>query len=356
MATIRAVEIGFGTLSFTKNVINGQPTIETFSSVVAPVGSSGDLSGGLATRNTVKVQVQEEFYEVGPDAHMLNDRKSSRTLSNRYIGTPQYQALFKGALLYMNEEVIDLLVLALPVNTMNFAEELKAMMQKTHVIGDKQVVVKNVWVLCQPLAGFLAYAEQLGQEEFNVLAQSNVLCLDFGFNTADHIVNRGLKINYKRSGAQNMGMSAVLEEVAKTLKESQGFKHLDDLSLGLIDEAFYLHQGKLKISGRYYPFPKCEGKDCDGENVKNVHYDCNISIRQVGTSCLNEIRNSVGAGADIDLIVVMGGSHKQYLEAVKDNYPGHKVVIVDGPLTAVCRGMFYGGKQFYALLKSQKVA
>ena len=356
MAIIRAVEIGFGTLSFTKNVVDGVPSIETFSSVVAPVGSSGDLSGGLATRNTVKVEVEGEFFEVGPDAHMLNDRKSSRTLNNRYIGTPQYQALFKGALLYIDEPVIDLLVLALPVNTMNYAEELKAMMEKTHKVGGKEVVVKHVWVLCQPLAGFLCYANQLGQAKFSQLAQSNVLCIDFGFSTADHLVNKGLKINYKRSGAQNMGMSAVLEEVAKTLKESEGFKHLDDLSLSLIDEAFYKHEGKLKISGRNYPFPKCQGKDCDG-NLVNVEYDCAIPIRQVATSCLNEIRNNVGAGADIDLIVIMGGSHEQYLEAVKDNYPGHKIVIVAEPLIAVCKGMYFGGEQFYAaMMKNRQVA
>lgn len=355
MATIRAVEIGFGTLSFTKDVVNGVPSIETFSSVVAPVGSSGDLSGGLATRNSLRVEVGGEFYEVGPDAHMLNDRKSSRTLNNRYIGTPQYQALFKGALLYMNEPIIDLLVLALPVNTMNYAEELKAMMEKTHKLGNKEVVVKKVWVLCQPLAGFLCYANQLGQAKFRELAQSNVLCIDFGFSTADHLVNRGLKINYKRSGAQNMGMSAVLEEVAKTLKESEGFKHLDDLSLSLIDKSFYKHKGKLKISGRHYPFPKCKGQDCNGDEV-NVQYDCSIPIRQVANSCLNEIRNSVGAGADIDLIVVMGGSHEQYLEAVKENYPGHKIVIVDDPLIAVCKGMYFGGEQFFNALQNSQVA
>lgn len=356
MDIIRAVEIGFGTLSFTRSVSNGIPKIETFSSVVAPVGSSGDLSGGLATRDTVKVKIADEWYEVGPDAHMLNDRKSSRTLTNRYIGTPQYQALFNATLLLMDQPVIDLLVLALPVNTMNYASELKVMMEKTHTIGDKKVVVKNVWVLCQPLAGFLCYANQLGQDKFNLLSQSNVLCLDFGFSTADHLVNRGLKINYKRSGAQNMGMSAVLEEVAKTLKESEGFKHLDDLSLGLIDEAFYKDKGKLRISGRHYPFPVCNGLDCNGEKV-NVKYDCSIPIRQVATSCLNEIRNSVGAGADIDLIVVMGGSHEQYLDAVRENYPGHKIEIVSDPLVAVCKGMFYGGLQYLTALKeSQRVA
>ena len=153
-----------------------------------------------------------------------------------------------------------------------------------------------------------------------------------------------------------MGMSAVLEEVAKTLKESEGFKHLDDLSLGLIDEAFYKRKGMLRISGRYYPFPKCDGKDCNEELV-NVRYDCSIPIRQVATSCLNEVRNNVGAGADIDLIVVMGGSLEQYLDAVRDNYPSHKIVIVDNPLTAVCRGMYFGGGQYYsALMKSKKVA
>lgn len=356
MSIIRAIEIGYGTLSLTKRVVKGVPEIETFSSIVAPVSQGGDLSGGLSKRDTVVVNVDDEWYEVGPDAHLLNDRTSSRTLNNRYIETPQFRALFKGALLRMDITEIDLLVLALPVNTMRRADELKEFAIGQHKIGLKTIVVKNVWVLCQPLAGFLAYANQIGQQEFNNLCLANVLCLDFGFTTADWLVTMGLKINYKRSGAQNMGMSAVLESCAETLKNSEAFRQFDDISLSLIDEAFYKRKNEIRISGRGYPFPTCKNVDINNKPV-NVIFDCKPGIRQIASSCLQEVRNNVGAGADISLIVIMGGSHEVYLDAVKENYPNHNIVIVENPLTAVCLGMYAGGVQYQSALDEKgKVA
>lgn len=345
MSRIRAIEIGYGTTSYTKAVVDGEPQIETFPSNVA-LKSGSDLSGGLSKRNTIDVDVDGDVYEVGPDAGLLSDRTSSRALTNRYIDTPQYKALFKGALGMMNEDEIDLLVLALPVNNMRRAEELKAYAIGSHRIGKQVVVVKDVWVLCQPLAGFLYYANSIGQEKFNDLQESNVLCLDFGYGTADHITTRGLKINYKKSGAQNMGMSAILESVVEYLSELDDFKHLDDISLDLVDSAFFKHKGKLRISGKEYDFPT--------HKSTKSNFDCEPTIRQITESCLQEIRNSVGSGADIVSIIIMGGGHEAYLSAIKDNYPHHEIIVVDEPLVAVCKGMYFGGSQYFDIKHSGK--
>ena len=43
---IRAIEVGYGSLSFTQTVKNGVPVIKTFASVVSQV-SNDDLSGGF---------------------------------------------------------------------------------------------------------------------------------------------------------------------------------------------------------------------------------------------------------------------------------------------------------------------
>lgn len=353
MANIRAIEVGYGTLSYTKDIVNGVPKIDTFPSIVSAIGNEGDLSGGLNKRNTVIVDVGNEKYEVGPDAYLLNDRTSSRTLNNRYIDTAQYRALFRGALVYMNTENIDLLVLSLPVNNMQRSEELKAFALGNHCINGKNINVKHVWILCQPLAGFLAYANQIGHERFNELSQSNVLCLDFGFTTSDWLMTRGLKINYKKSGARNMGMSTVLESCAAALKVKGAFEYLDDLPRTLIDEAFYRHEGVIKISGKSYPFPTCNYEDINHNQV-NIAFDCAPAIKQISYSSLQEVRNNVGAGSDVSLIVVMGGAHQVYLDAVKDNYPHHEIVIVDNPIVAVCFGMYFGGLQYFEAIQSTK--
>ena len=94
--TVRAVEVGYGTTSFVAKVENGMPIIKTFSSVAAPVNAGSNGSGGLSRRNTVKVQVDQTTLEVGPDAHLLYGRNSSRVTNNGYIGTAQYKALYDG--------------------------------------------------------------------------------------------------------------------------------------------------------------------------------------------------------------------------------------------------------------------
>ncbi|MAA94515.1 MAG: hypothetical protein CML22_07410 [Rheinheimera sp.] len=352
METIRAIEIGYGSLSFTQTVIDNVPSIKTFASVVSAV-SNDDLSGGLAKRDTVRVEVGKAVYEVGPDAYLLSDRSSSRVLNNTFIETDQYQALFKGALFMMDVTSIDLLVLSLPVNNMLRSDALKQQAIGEHVINGKKVNVKNVWVLCQPLAGYLSYANQIGQKGFDELKEQNVLSLDFGFSTADWLVSRGLKINDKRSNAVSMGMSAILEEVSKSLKSA--FPHLDTIPLNLIDEAFWKHPGTIKISGRSYPFPACDGVDSYGKETR-IKFDVSSDINKVVVSCLQNVRNSVGAGAEISKIIVMGGSHEVYLPEVKRSFPEHEIVIVDRPMTAVCEGMFYGGVQYMAAIKRQRAA
>ncbi len=344
---IRAIEIGYGSLSFTEQVIDGYPVIKTFASVVAAV-SNEDLSGGLSKRDTVRVDVGANLYEVGPDAYLLSDRSSSRVLNSTYIESDQYKALFRGALLMMKEPEIELLVLSLPVSNMQRADDLKKMAVGKHTIQGFEVNVKSCWVLCQPLAGYLAYANQIGQSEFNELKTQNVLSLDFGFTTADWLTSLGLKINDRRSGAVDMGMSAVLQEVQQALKPA--FPHLDAIPLQLIDDAFWRHPGQLKISGKSYPFPVCSKADAEKIGSK-VQFDVTTAIQKIATACLQHVRNNVGAGAEISRIVVMGGSHAVYLPEVRKTFPEHQIVVVDEPLTAVCRGMYFGGVQYHSLKK-----
>jgi plasmid segregation protein ParM len=290
---------------------------------------------------------------VGPDAHLLTDRISSRVLNNAFIESDQYMALLKGALFMMNVGEIDLLVLSLPVNNMHRSDDLKALVLGEHLINGKHINVKRVWVLCQPLAGYLCYANQIGQEEFNQLKEVNVLSLDFGFTTVDWLTSRGLKINDRRTGAVNMGMSAVLEEVQKALKGA--FGHLDSIPLHLIDDAFWRNPGVIKISGKEYPFPICQQKLVSGQDTK-VSFDATGATKSVAVAAMQEVRNSVGAGADINLILVMGGPNSVYMSEVKRTFPEHDIVVIDDAITAVCRGMYFGGVQYMSALSRKTAA
>ena len=355
MAVIRAVELGFGTSSFTTGEYkNHNPIITTFSSLVSQVDPTKEgLSAGLNSRDTVRVKIKDSYYEVGADAALVADKKSARVLNNTYISSHQYQALLLGALYYINEPTIDLLVLGLPVENWGKRDELKNLVIGKHEINGRFVEVKDAWVIVQPLGGLLAYANSIGQDGYNELRGLNVLSVDPGYGTYDWIVSQGLKVNDSRSGGEDLGMSAVLDSVSKVLRLS--FPTLTDFPVEKLDEAFYKHKDHIRIAGRKYPFPVCKGKDCEGDAV-NVEFDLRGAIETVTRAAVTKMKNVVGNGGDIDEIILMGGPHEVYKNALQEAYPNHKIKVVKNPLTAVCAGMHFGGLQYYQALTKAKVA
>jgi plasmid segregation protein ParM len=353
MSIIRALEVGFGTTSLTVGIDSkGHPVVKTFPSFVAQVDPSKiGLNAGLNKRDTVTVNVKGQNYEVGPDAHLASDKTSSRVLNSAYIESEQYQALLFGSLTFMGSRSIDLLVLALPVQNWARRDELKQLVVGTHVINGNSYTVKDAWVIVQPMGGLLCHANQIGQVAFNELLEQNILSVDPGFGTFDYVYSTGLKLNDSRSDGNELGMSAVLNECAKSLRGV--FPSLTDFPLEKIDDAFYKNDGFIRISGKKYPFPVCEGKLVDGKPT-NVKFDLRSSIDSVTKSAITKLKNVVGNGGDIDLIILMGGPHKVYLPALKHAYPDHEIIILKEAIVSVCRGMHYGGVQYYKALQRSK--
>lgn len=356
MAVIRAIEVGFGTTSLTTgNDEKGRPTFKTFSSFVAKSDpTKSGLSAGLNKRDTVIVDVNNQKFEVGPDAQLASDKASSRVLNSNYIQSDQYQALLFGSLSYMNAEKIDLLVLALPVENWSRRDELKSLISGSHTINGKNYYIKNVWVIVQPMGGLMAYANRIGQEGYNELKEQTILSVDPGFGTFDFVVSQGLKLNDARSGGNELGMSAVLSDCAKALRSV--FPALNDFPIEKIDEAFYKNNGFIRISGKRYPFPLCEGKTLDGKKV-DIRFDLNPTIDNVTRNAVTKLKNIVGNGGDIDLILLMGGPNQVYIKSLKEAFPDHEIIVLDDPLRSVCEGMYFAGLQYYnALVNSLKAS
>src|ERR1044071_4551714 len=153
---IRSIDIGFGFTKFNKRV-DDELVYDSFISL-APRSSKIDSLSMLNDRETVVVTIDGSDYEVGSDSYLLESVDSTRTLNEQYINTTQYKALFYGALHYMNEEVIDLLVVGLPVsNFKSQNQKLQEGMKGIHKINAHMTVeVKNVLVVMQPM-GALKY-------------------------------------------------------------------------------------------------------------------------------------------------------------------------------------------------------
>lgn len=348
MAKVRAIEIGFGTTSFTQSVdASGIPVINTYPSVVAKSSSKQGMDAGMHKRDSVVVDIDGEHFEVGKDAILATDTRTSRVLNNEYITSAQYKALLFGSLLMMNEPVIELLVLSLPVSNWQKRTALKELALGEHIINGQTFKVNDVFVMVQPIAGIISYANRRGQEFFNSIQDENILCVDPGFGTFDWIVSRGLKLNENRSGAVDLGMSAVLKNVADKLKQS--FPEYNEIPLDQIDYAFYKNEGFIKLAGKKYPFPICNGECKDGNKVPVV-FDLSNTIEQVTNSAVTELINVVGSKVDIDRVVLMGGPHAVYKASLASAFSTHSLDIIRSPLTAICEGMYIAGVQRYRAL------
>jgi len=354
---VRAIEIGFGTISLTSIESNGRPVIRTFPSVATPVEKS-ELKSSLdlyASRKVVHAEVDGITYEVGEEAHLSSKSGQTHTqiLNDSYVDSPQYKALFLGSL-YMvhagDDDVIDLLVLGLPVNHFAKRKMLIELAKGEHKIGARTITVKDVMVLPQPLGGLLAYANSIGQERFqSEFVQSNTLCIDVGTLTLDHIVSRGLTVNSNRSGAVPQGVSVLIKELQNAVTKVFGLTSL--VPHYVVDDALWRHRGVIRVRGKSYPFPVCDGTLSDGTPTK-VHFDFRPVMKKVTSEALIPVQNSIGDGADIDRIVAVGGPIEHYKDAIESAFPEHDIVFMDQALTAVCEGLFYAGK--HAL--KQKVA
>ncbi len=329
---VRALDVGYGYTKYSTKDENGNLIYTSFPSI-APRASKMESTdfAMLNQRDTTVVSVDGIDYEIGPDSPLLETAESQRTLNDQYIFSSQHKALVYGALDYMGEDVIDVLVVGLPVNTYKLHhEKVKAMIVGKHVINQsgKTVEVKNALVIPQPMGG-LHYALNDPTLKEHDLKESNYLIVDPGYLTFDFIVSSGDKIIEKRSGSHAGGVSRVISAIAESIERKFGHKYEN---LHAIDKG--LRKRKIRISG----------KDEDlVEHIKNT--------KPVIEAPIIYMMNIVGDGSDIDFIVLVGGGAKVFDKTLKERYPSHEVIMVEDSDKANVKGYQIIGNAYAKTLK-----
>jgi plasmid segregation protein ParM len=324
---VRALDLGWGYTKLSrKSASTGALEYISFPSL-APRHTGMDLSMSiLGRRDTVVVDVDGTAYEVGPDSADLDTNDATRNLNDQYIHTEQYKAVYLGALHYINEPIIDLLVVGLPLSGMNNAARLKAAMVGKHKLNETTTVeVKDALVVPQPLGG-LYYCLSLKdvRPEFEFLAEDVNLVIDPGFLTFDFLLSNGDKIVENRSNAHTGGVSKVLRSIAESISVKFGIKYDN---LGAVDKA--LRRRKIKING--------EVEDLT-EHIKNT--------RAVLEGSVNYMKNIVGDGSDIDNIILLGGGSHIYQKTIEAYYPKHQVIMLEDAQMANVIGFQLAGESF----------
>ena len=271
------------------------------------------------------VPVGDLFFEVGPEVELAADRFRARQLHDGYTETPEYRAFMAGALHYMREDVIDLLVLGLPVAQYmaRRAALEKAMTGTFHLGRRRQVEVRRVLVVAQPQGALFSYAASTGRLA-EVLGQKN-LVIDVGSRTFDWLVTRGVKVVARMSHSVNRGVSDILRTVALAIGAEIGEEYRD---FEAIDQAL------------------CTGKPL---RVYQKSYDLKryaASIEMVADQAVGSMMELLDSSYGFENIVLVGGGAQMFRKAVRKRFPKHTVHILKEPLYCNVRGFQLMGQEF----------
>lgn len=334
---VEALDIGYGFTKYTKGVDkNGNIQCDLFPSVVA-VSPNEEMSGSsfFTQRDTATVNVGGINWEVGPDINDIRSANDSRALHENFVKSEQWMVLFLGALSYMNRDSIDYLILGLPVSHMTQAEEVQKLAIGKHKVGNKEIEVRNVLVIPQPLGALYNYAIKSG--EFNRFSQTNTLVVDPGYLTFDFLVTKGFSVNAHRSGARPGGMFSILSAIGSSISQSEGIEY-DDLEQ--ID-------GALNIAG-YKPE---DGPRQVFVYGKEIPLDPHIkNTMPVIEGSMNYMLTKINSSKDIAQIVMAGGPNKIFDKAIKKQFPHHQAqALNDGIFSNVIGFMLWGLMTAYGM-------
>lgn len=356
---VRAIDAGYGLTKSTLDVLeDGTIVCGHFASLAVSSDPQTMRSLNIRQRNTVDVTVDGAQFEVGPDilqAQTGND--VGREIGENWTQAPNYKAIMLGALHYMNQEVIDLLVLGLPVNqylSEDRINRLRDAYKGTHALPNgKSVKVKDVLVQPQPFGGYMDMADHL--DDINALIAAKrkkhldeegvdigldqikspddlmgnhcILVVDPGEYTLDWLlVDRG-GINTKASGAaSDSGRHRVVNDVVRVLAQDLG-RDIPPANLSRINDA--LRTGSvLKLGGKVV-------------DLKKYSTVISQSVLDPISRLLEGLR---GLEDRIDIILLVGGHPAIYESELAKRFPYTPIFLPPESLYANVRGFQQTGE------------
>lgn len=313
--TIAAIDIGYRNtkIAFSHR---GLPKTLLFPSL-APRAQHQALAGAtLPHRNTRLVEVDEQTYEIGEDAHLLLGPRSNQVLHEDFVQTPEYHALLLGALSHIGASQIDVLVGGLPVRHIDgHKTALEALMRGAHRLpGLGEIHVRRAVVIPQPLGGLIHHQSQTTAPD----TEETVLLVDPGYFTLDWTCAQGLKYLPAMTGSFPAGISSGLRAAADRISGQLGapFDDLDTLDRKL-------RQKTVRIAGHNFARDELDGIIADALRPGLV-----------------EMKNRLGKAQSIDRIVVCGGGAPYYRPLLEDTWPHLPIEVADDPVMANVRGFY----------------
>jgi len=293
----------------------------------------------LSSGETVKISIDGAIYMVGHDVHLSATTSTARILDTSFPLTKVYDALVNGALYYIREPKIDILVLGLPMNTYDqHRVELRERMVGGHTLPNParrknpgapesiSVEVAQVRVLPQPVGAFFNYCVPRGIYD-QMQAQTN-LVLDIGHGTFDWFLAKGNQPIQARCGAAFGGVSKIVDAVANAISPSLRENHplMEDLDLAI-------RTGQLAF--------------VDGQEI-DVANQYKAVIADAVKESVSTMLRSVGNLADVRNILVTGGGASVFADELRKAIPARQLMMDTEPIFSNVRGFQMAGERWLA--------
>jgi plasmid segregation protein ParM len=324
---VRALDVGFGNTKYVVAHNGNELTCASFPSLAYTSAKDPSSRTSVERRKTVAVPIDGTFYEVGPEVHLAADNFRATQLHDQYIESPEYMALARGALRYMKQDAIDVLVVGLPVSSFQSRKSyLERIMTGVHDVGGgKAVEVRKAVAVAQPQGALVYYAAAF--HKHRTIEHEQSLIIDPGSRTFDWLLSRGMRLVLKVSSSVNRGMSDVLKTIAQEISSDIGRPYSD---LPSIDAA--LRSGKPLM-------------------IYQKPYDLTPILpmaRAVARRAVSSMMEWVSEDYSIQNVILVGGGAFMFKDAVKAAFPHHRIHVVKDPIFANVKGFQLAGASLVA--------
>jgi plasmid segregation protein ParM len=322
MSVIIGMDIGYSNLKLVTGESGNEPVLINRPAGAAPSDCLGQRIMG--DDDAVRVLVDGREFA----AAISHDRISNwpRELHRDYTATESYRALFYSGLLLSGFSEIDKIVTGLPTSQYfdeNLRHRLTNTMKGSHQITPRRnVVVKEVKIVPQPLGGFVDYLHSLGDPV--QIEDASILVIDPGFFSVDWVLLVNGEFKRSSSGTSLDASSVILDEAASLIAKDHG----GNPGREKLENA--IRSGKNTVS-------------IFGVRVDITPY-LTAASGSVGHIVCAQIQSSLRKeNANIDTIVLVGGGASFYEDVIKATFPKTPVSVADNSIFANARGFWRGG-------------
>ena len=337
------IDVGYFSVKVAYTRASKQIQCLNFESIAPRVTTELMRDVGTSPLDVVTIKVGDLSYAVGPDADRRTRGLEVREIMDDYSETPEYKALFLGALYQAAKELLadrpnvnrlDIvqLVVGLPVSTLrSHSAVVRALSTGEHVLPPLPgtlseslvVTVKKASVVAQP-QGALVHFGSL-HEGSNLLAGHNLVA-DLGGGTFDWFTAENNKPHYERCGSYKGGMLSIAQRVCDTidigLREASG-------AVQRIDTAIRTMSDTVKLGAK---------------DVSLAPYEA--LIESMLDDGINKMMSALKSVATVDNILLTGGGGQRLRKAMEKR-PALKQIPLrtdDQPIYSNVRGYFLIGE------------